>query len=112
MSRADSLIRTAVQKEPDNHSFLDSLGWVLYKRGRFEQARDALQEAIDAASFPDPVVLDSYVLVDLTAGLRITDRLSLRARVENLLEEDYELADGFNTPERGVYVALRYGQSR
>jgi vitamin B12 transporter len=62
--------------------------------------------------FPDPVELDGYVLVDLTAGLRITDRLSLRARVENLLDEDYELADGFNTPERGVYVALRYGQSR
>ena len=62
--------------------------------------------------FPDPVTLDSYVLVDLTAGWSITDRLSLRARVENLLDEDYELADGFNTPERGVYVALRYGQSR
>jgi len=62
--------------------------------------------------FPDPVKLDSYVLVDLTAGLRISDRLSLRARVENLFDEDYELADGFNTPERGVYVALRYGQSR
>ena len=62
--------------------------------------------------FPDPVVLDSYVLVDLTAGWSITDRLSLRARVENLLDENYELADGFNTPERGVYVALRYGQSR
>jgi len=62
--------------------------------------------------FPDPVELDGYVLVDLTAGLRITDRLSLRVRVENLLDEDYELADGFNTPERGVYVALRYGQSR
>jgi len=56
-----------------------------------------------------PVELDSYVLVGLTAGWRITDRLSLRARVENLLDEDYELADGFNTPDRGVYVALRYG---
>jgi vitamin B12 transporter len=62
--------------------------------------------------FPDSVTLDSYVLVDLTAGWSITDRLSLRARVENLLDEDYELADGFNTPERGVYIALRYGQSR
>jgi vitamin B12 transporter len=62
--------------------------------------------------FPEPVELDGYLLIDLTAGVRITDRLSLRARVENLLDEDYELADGFNTPERGVYVALRYGRSR
>lgn len=58
LARAESLIRIAVQKEPDNHSFLDSLGWVLYKRGKFEQARAALQDAVDAASFPDPVVLD------------------------------------------------------
>ena len=62
--------------------------------------------------FPDPVKLDSYVLVDLTAGWSITERLSLRARVENLLDEDYELVDGFNTPERGVYIALRYGLPR
>jgi vitamin B12 transporter len=58
------------------------------------------------------VALDSYLLVDLTAGWRITDRLSLRARIENLLDEDYELASGFNTPERGAYLALRYGPSR
>jgi vitamin B12 transporter len=62
--------------------------------------------------FPEPVELDEYVLVDLTAGWRITDRMSLTARVENLFDEDYELADGFNTPGRGVYVALRYGPSR
>jgi vitamin B12 transporter len=62
--------------------------------------------------FPDPVALEEYVLVDLTAGWRITDSLSLQARVENLFGEDYELADGFNTPERGVYLALRYGQTR
>ena len=60
--------------------------------------------------FPDPVTLDEYVLVDLTAGWRISESLSLQARVENLFDEDYELADGFNTPERGVYLALRYGR--
>ena len=62
--------------------------------------------------FPDPITLDEYVLVDLTAGWRITESLSLQARVENLFDENYELADGFNTPERGVYLSLRYGQSR
>jgi vitamin B12 transporter len=62
--------------------------------------------------FPEPVELESYVLVDLTAGWRITDRVSLRARIENLLDEDYELASGFNTPERGAYLVLRYGQAR
>jgi len=58
LTRAEALIRTAVEREPDNHSFLDSLGWVLYKRGRFQPAREALEGAVEAASFPDPVVLD------------------------------------------------------
>jgi tetratricopeptide (TPR) repeat protein len=58
LARAEALVRVAVQKEPDNQSFLDSLGWVLYKRGRFQQARDALEEAIGSSSLPDPVVLD------------------------------------------------------
>ena len=34
--------------------------------------------------------------------------LALVARVENLLDEDYELASGYNTPGRGLYVSVRY----
>jgi tetratricopeptide (TPR) repeat protein len=56
--RAEELIRNAVKSEPDNQSYLDSLGWVLYKRGKFEEARKFLNEAIAPASLPDPVVLD------------------------------------------------------
>jgi len=58
LSRAEALIRVAVQSEPDNQSFLDSLGWVLYKRSKFAEARSALEEAIGSSSLPDPVVLD------------------------------------------------------
>jgi vitamin B12 transporter len=80
---------------------------------RFDVGLDLLAagERTDVG-FPAQVSLDGYVLVDLIAGWRIGERLTLRARVENLLDEDYELAEGFNTPERGVYVALRYGASR
>lgn len=58
LARAEALVRTAVHKEPDNQSYLDSLGWVLYKRGQYREARAALEEAIGAAALPDPVVLD------------------------------------------------------
>ena len=44
--------RLAVEAEPDNMAYLDSLGWVLYKRGKFDEARrhldDATKSAIDA----------------------------------------------------------------
>jgi tetratricopeptide (TPR) repeat protein len=58
LSRAESLIRLAVEAEPDNQSYLDSLGWVLYKNGKFDDAAKYLKQAVDAAVNPDPVVLD------------------------------------------------------
>ena len=42
LDRAESMIRIAVDAEPDNESFLDSLGWVLYKRARFDEANNIL----------------------------------------------------------------------
>lgn len=62
--------------------------------------------------FPKPVTLDSYVLADLTARWQVTRALALVGRIENLLNEQYELASTFNTPDRGVYVSLLYAPPR
>ncbi|RPI14916.1 MAG: TonB-dependent receptor [Lysobacterales bacterium] len=58
--------------------------------------------------FPEPVTLDGYVLANLTASWQATPALALSVRVENLLDEQYELAHTFNTPDRGLYVSMRY----
>ena len=58
LDRALELVHIAVEAEPDNQAFLDSLGWVLYKRGDFEQAHTYLERAIAQTLSPDPVVLD------------------------------------------------------
>jgi vitamin B12 transporter len=58
--------------------------------------------------FPRPVTLDAYVLANLTARWQVTPAVSLVGRIENLLDEQYELAHTYNTPDRGVYVSLRY----
>lgn len=58
LDEAEALIRVAVAAEPDNHAFLDSLGWILYKRSKFDEARDFLERAIGEAVRPDPVVVD------------------------------------------------------
>lgn len=58
LPKAESLIRLAVEAEPDNQSYLDSLGWVLYKNGKFADSAKYLKQAVDAAVNPDPVVLD------------------------------------------------------
>ena len=58
--------------------------------------------------FPQPVTLESYVLANVTARWNITRAMSLVARLENALNEQYELASTFNTPDRGLYVSVRY----
>jgi vitamin B12 transporter len=58
--------------------------------------------------YPEDVTLAGYVLANLTAQYRATPDLTLVARVENLLDEQYELADTYNTPDRGLYLTVRY----
>ena len=55
LDQAEAMVGKALRDEPDNPSFLDSMGWVLYKRGKFEQAAKNLERA---AALADPVVLD------------------------------------------------------
>ena len=58
LDRAEQLVRVAVEAEPDNQSYLDSMAWVEYKRGKFGEAQEFLARAIGPANRPDPVVLD------------------------------------------------------
>jgi tetratricopeptide (TPR) repeat protein len=46
---AERLLGKALAKEPDNGYFLDSLGWIKYKRGQFREALDLLLSAADKA---------------------------------------------------------------
>ena len=45
LPRAEQLIRAALQAQPDNPALLDSLGWVLYRRGQYAQALPQLARA-------------------------------------------------------------------
>ncbi len=69
LPEAEAMIRIAVAAEPDNYAYLDSLGWALYKRGQFEEARRNLAQAAQGAT-PDAVVLDHLadVLYRLNRG--------------------------------------------
>ncbi len=63
------MIRRAVEAEPDNAAYLDSLGWVLFRLGRFEEARPHLEKAVELLGEElDPTVLDH--LGDVMAALK------------------------------------------
>ncbi|MBM5811812.1 MAG: TonB-dependent receptor [Gammaproteobacteria bacterium] len=58
--------------------------------------------------FPQPERLTPYWLANLSARLALPDHWTLLARMENLLDEDYELARGYNTMGRSLFVAVRH----
>jgi vitamin B12 transporter len=58
--------------------------------------------------FPANVTMDSYALVNTTLRYRMTDSLTLQGRLENLLDEDYVLAQGYRTEGRSYTVGVRY----
>ncbi len=52
--------------------------------------------------------LDAYQLVNATLQLRPYGGWLAQLKVENLLDENYELAKSYNTPERSFYFELAY----
>jgi tetratricopeptide (TPR) repeat protein len=47
LEKAESMIRKAVREEPERAAYLDSLGWVLFKRGKIKDALEPLQKAVE-----------------------------------------------------------------
>jgi len=63
----------------------------------------------DREDFGSPQVsMPAYWLANLSASVVVNERWTLLARMENLLDEDYELARGFNTMGRSLFVAARH----
>jgi tetratricopeptide (TPR) repeat protein len=57
LAEALKLIRKAVELEPMNGAYLDSLGWVYFKMGEYEMAEENLRQAVDRDQ-TDPTVHD------------------------------------------------------
>jgi vitamin B12 transporter len=69
--------------------------------------------ATDDVAFTDPSFipvierLNSYTLVNFNAEVRLTERLRLFGRVENLLDETYEQVFSFVSPGRSAAIGIR-----
>lgn len=59
---AAELVTMALEAEPGNAAFLDSMGWIHYRRGDLEQALDYLIQAVNVLP-DDPVILEHLGLV-------------------------------------------------
>ncbi len=53
-------------------------------------------------------VLPSYSTVDISASYPVTSHLTVRGRIANLLDKDYETAYGYQTAGREYYLSGSY----
>lgn len=67
LNEALDMIKKALEQEPHNGAYLDSLGWVYYRLGRLEEAEENLRLSLARAS-KDPTVNDHLGDVLLKRG--------------------------------------------
>ncbi len=54
------------------------------------------------------IALPGYAVVNLYGNVPLARGFSLQARIDNLMDREYELVSGFNTSERAFYLSLNY----
>ena len=87
---AEKLIRKAIKYDPESAAIIDSLGWVLYKLGRYEEALVELERAY--ALLPDPEVA-SHIVDTLAALDRHDEALSFLEDAEARAPDSQMLRD-------------------
>jgi len=95
IDKSEKLIRIAVGESPRRSAYLDSLGWVLYKKRDFAGARKYLKLANELLDTPDAVVTEHYGDALHRAGDKAGALEQWKKAVRLLGEEDEPL-----TPEQ------------
>lgn len=74
LSEAHQLIQKAIERDPNNGAYLDSLGWVYFRMGRLDEAEQMLRRALER--FPrDPTIHDHMGDVCFRQG-RVKDAIA------------------------------------
>jgi len=71
LDEAEAMIKRALEIEPNNPSYLDSLGWVQFRKGKFDEGLNNLLSAAKTADHEDPVIFehigDAYFKLNRTS---------------------------------------------
>ncbi len=101
LDEAELMIRRALESEPGNASYLDSLGWVEFRKGKFDQALNELLRAAKTADHEDPVVFehigDTYLKLN-----RSRDALEAWQKALALDPKNKNLADKIQTTKKAI----------
>ena len=101
LDEAELMIRRALESEPNNASYLDSLGWVEFRKGNFDQALNDLLRAAKTAEREDPVVFehigDTYLKLN-----RSREALEAWQKALALDPKNKNLADKIQTTKKTI----------
>jgi len=86
IERATKMIRFAVEQDPANPMYRDSLGWALFRAGKFEAAVVELRKA-SSDEAPDPIILD-HLAEALRSSGKFDDAQKTWERALTLIEDD------------------------
>lgn len=91
LEKARLMIEKAVEAEPENPAYLDSLGWVLFKLKEFEAARDWLKKATKLENGNDSTIWDH--LGDCHRELKAIDKAKAAYETALKLAQDEKPQD-------------------
>ena len=92
LDEAEQMIKLALQTDQNNGAYLDTLGWLEFRRGKFDEALSDLLRAAQKLTRDDPVVLehigDTYAKLNKSA-----QALDAWQKAFNLDPQNKKLAD-------------------
>ena len=68
LDKAYAMSQKTITAEPDNATYLDTFGWILYKMGKFIEAKAIFRHAMIYGGTDSAVILDHYADVLYALG--------------------------------------------
>ena len=99
LDEAEDAVKRALQLDSENGAYLDSMAWVQYRQGKFDQALENLQRAIQNLAREDPVVFEHLGDVQMKLN-HVPQALEAWRKAKNLDPANAEIAtkiDGHRT---------------
>ena len=92
LDEAAEMIQRALQSDPNNGAYLDSLGWVEYRQGKYEQSLSDLLRAVQKIAHDDAVVYEHLGDTYLKLG-RTTQAVEAWQKAKGLDPKNKNLAE-------------------
>jgi vitamin B12 transporter len=93
-------------RRPEHKGSL-SINYRLSKRLHSHLDVYAVGERIDIYPYPDRTVVPGYTLVNTHFSYQLSKILLIFAKIQNLLDAEYEVVKGYGTPGRSLYLGFK-----